>query len=57
MDGYNGRKRDAMEITVGLLMFILGILGVLICVIILCILPQKFDKQRKELLDRIEREY
>lgn len=57
MDGYNSRKREDMEITVGLLMFILGILGVLICVIILCVIPQKFDKQRKELLNRIEKEY
>ncbi len=46
-----------MGITIGLLMIILGILGVLISVIVLCLLPGQFEKQRKELMDKIEREY
>ncbi|MDO4601439.1 MAG: hypothetical protein Q4B37_04140 [Eubacteriales bacterium] len=46
-----------MGITMGLLMFILGILGVLISVIVLCLLPGHFEKQRKELMDQIEKEY
>lgn len=46
-----------MGITMGLLMLILGILGVLLSVIVLCVLPGRFEKQRKELMDKIEKEY
>lgn len=41
-------------ITIGKVMFFAGILGVILCGVILCILPRIFQKQKNELLKELE---
>lgn len=43
--------------TLGKIMFTGGIVGMVICVIILCIAPAVFKKQKKKLLEEIEKDY
>lgn len=40
----------------GMIMFITGIVGLVCCIILLFFLPRIFEKQKKKLLQQIERE-
>ncbi len=40
----------------GTMMFAAGIIGMFVCMVVLCVLPGIFKKQRKEMLDKIEQE-
>lgn len=46
-----------MKLTFGLVMFAGGILGAVVCIIMLCILPVIFKKQKKRLMEELEEEY
>lgn len=52
------KLRSDMEesmITLGKVMFVIGILGMILCGVTLCLLPRLFEKQRKELLKELEK--
>ena len=38
----------------GKIMFAGGLIGVICCMVVLCILPRIFEKQKKKLLEKIE---
>lgn len=40
----------------GMIMLIAGAAGMFFCIVLLCVLPHIFEKQRKKLLGRISRE-
>ena len=40
----------------GMIMLIAGAAGMIFCIVLLCVLPHIFEKQRKKLLGRISRE-
>ncbi len=40
----------------GMIMLIAGAAGMLFCIVLLCVLPHIFEKQRKKLLGNISRE-
>jgi beta-lactamase regulating signal transducer with metallopeptidase domain len=43
-----------MGITLGSIMFIVGIIGFLLCLALLLLLPSIFAKQKKHLLEELE---
>lgn len=52
------KLRSDMEesmITLGKVMFVIGVLGMILCGVTLCLLPRLFEKQRKELLKELEK--
>lgn len=40
--------------TIGKVMFVVGILGTILCGAVLCILPRIFQKQKSDLLKELE---
>lgn len=56
MDGSSSSDNEERRKIMGTVMFIGGILCLVICMAVLCILPKIFSKQRKKLLEEIEHE-
>ena len=50
------KKLGGTEMGAGVVMMAGGIVGMVVCMILLCILPGIFEKQRKKLLSEIENE-
>ncbi len=58
MDGLQENKvLGGLEMSVVIVMMAAGIIGMLGSMALLCILPHVFEKQRKKLLDEIERDF
>lgn len=45
-----------MEITTGLILFVLGIAGSVACAAVLCVMEKNWKKQRQKMLREIETE-
>ncbi len=45
-----------MELSTGLVLFVLGIAGSIICAILLCVMEKNWKKQRMKMLHDIETE-
>ena len=43
-----------MEITAGLVFFVIGIVGSVTCIVLLCVMEKNWKKQRKRMLQAIE---
>ena len=56
MDGYKIKRIRGDKMETGTIMLVIGIVGILICMIILVLLPGLFKKQREKLLEEIEKE-
>ncbi len=58
MDGSRGNKESGgQKMSMGIVMMTAGIVGMLGSMVLLCIFPHIFEKQRKKLLSEIEREF
>lgn len=57
MDGYKIKRIRGDKMETGTIMLVIGIVGILICMIILVLLPGLFKKQRKKLLEEIVKEF